>query len=51
MMVAQVDEQDSAMVALAVNPAGQADGRADIGGAQLGAMVRAVGVHVIRLAL
>jgi hypothetical protein len=44
-MVAQVDEQDSAMVALAVDPAGQPDGRADVGGAKLGAAMSAVGVH------
>ena len=36
-MVAQVYEQDPAMVAHAVDPAGQADGRTDIGGAQFGA--------------
>ena len=44
-MVAQIDEQHAAMVALAVDPARQADGRADIGGAQVGAVMGTVGVH------
>ena len=44
-MVAQVDEQHAAMVALAMDPAGQADCLADIGGAELGAMMSAIGVH------
>ena len=39
------------MVALAVNPPGQADFRADIGGAQLGAMVRAIRVHELSLGI
>ena len=30
-MIAQIDEQQAAMVAHAVHPAGEADGRADIG--------------------
>ena len=30
-MIAQIDEQHAAMVALAVDPARQADGRSDIG--------------------
>ena len=49
-MVAQVDEQHAAMVALAVNPARQADGRADVGGAKLGAVMGTVGVHDVALA-
>ena len=49
-MIAQIDEQHAAMVALAVNPARQADGRADIGGAELGAGVGAIGVHGLLLA-
>jgi hypothetical protein len=44
-MVAQVDEQNAAMVALAVNPARQADGRADVGSAECIAGVGTVGVH------
>ncbi len=44
-MVAQVDEQHPAMVALAVDPAGQADGRADVAGTKVGASMGAVGVH------
>ena len=32
-MIAQIDEQHAAMVALAVDPARKADGLADIGGA------------------
>ncbi len=44
-MVAQVDEQDTAMVALAVDPAGQANGLADIAFAKLCASMGAVGVH------
>jgi hypothetical protein len=38
-MVAKVDEQHAAMVALAVDPARKADGGADIGSAQLGAVM------------
>mgnify|MGYP006150839021 CR=1 FL=1 len=44
-MVAQVDEQHAAVIALAMDPARQADGLADIGGAKLGASVGAIGVH------
>ena len=36
-MIAQVDEQHAAMVALAVDPARQSDGLADLGGGQLAA--------------
>ena len=34
-MIAQIDEQQIAMIALAVDPARQADGLADMGGAKL----------------
>jgi len=44
-MVAQVDEQQPAMVARAVDPAGQAHAAADIGSAQFAAIMSAVGVH------
>jgi hypothetical protein len=44
-MVAQIDEQQAAMVALAVHPAGQACLAAGIGGAQGAAGVGAVGMH------
>ena len=44
-MVAQVDEQQAAMVAHAVHPARQADGLADIGFAEFGAVMAAVAVH------
>ena len=44
-MIAKVDEQHPAVVALAVNPPRQADGLANIGGAQLGAIMGSVGVH------
>ena len=36
-MIAQIDEQHAAMIALAMHPAGQADGLADVGGAEVGA--------------
>ncbi len=44
-MVAKVDEQQAAMVADAVNPAGKADGLADVGLAKSGTGVAAVTVH------
>jgi hypothetical protein len=44
-MVAQIDEQDAAMIALVVDPAGQADALVDIVLGQLGAGVCAIGVH------
>jgi hypothetical protein len=44
-MIAQVDEHQPAVVALAVNPAGQPRLVADIGQPQGGAMVRSVGMH------
>ncbi len=45
-MVAQIDEQEVAMVALAVNPAREPDSLADMRGAQLAAIVGAIGMHV-----
>jgi hypothetical protein len=44
-MVAQIDEQEIAVVALAVDPAGKADGLADMVAAQLAARVGTIGVH------
>jgi hypothetical protein len=44
-MVAQIDEQQAAMIALAMHPARQADVLADGGGRQAGAGVGTVGVH------
>jgi hypothetical protein len=44
-MVAQIDKQHATMVALAVDPAGQTDRRANIGSAESGASVRAICVH------
>ena len=44
-MVAQVDEQQTAMVALAMHPAGQASRRPGVGGTQRAAGMGAVGVH------
>ncbi len=44
-MVAQIDEQQPAMVALAMHPAREADILADMLGAKLTAGVRAIGVH------
>ena len=44
-MVAQIDEQQPAMVALAVHPARQAHSLADMLGAKLAAMMGAIGVH------
>src|SRR5205085_12006166 len=46
-MIAQIDEQQMAVVALAMNPSRQADGLANVLGAQLGAGMGAVGVHLI----
>jgi hypothetical protein len=45
-MIAQVDEQQVAVVAPAVNPARKADGRADVGSAELAAMMGAIKVHL-----
>ena len=44
-MVAQVDKQQIAVIALAVNPARQADLLANIGSAKRGATVGAICVH------
>ena len=44
-MVPQIDEQEAAMVADAVAPAGKADGLADVGGAKRAAAVRTVAMH------
>jgi len=44
-MVAQIDEQEIAVVAFAVDPARQANLRAHVRGAQLTASMRTVGVH------
>jgi hypothetical protein len=44
-MVAQVDEDELPVVALAVDPAGEAGFGADVFGAELAAGVRAIGVH------
>ena len=44
-VVAEVDEQQSAVVADAVHPAGEADGLADVLGAERAAGLRAVTVH------
>jgi hypothetical protein len=38
-MIAQIDEQHAAMIALAMHPAGQLDVLADMFGAKLGASV------------
>ena len=45
MVIAQIDEQHAAMIALAVDPARQFDRLAGIGGAQGGAVVGAINVH------
>ena len=45
-MIAQVDEQHAAVVALAVDPAGKADGLADVGSAELAAIMGAIRVHL-----
>jgi hypothetical protein len=44
-VVAKIDEQHPAMVALAVDPAREAHGGADVRGAQGSASVGAIGVH------
>ena len=44
-MVAQVDENQPAMVAAAIHPAGQPDGLADMRLAQFAAGVGAIGMH------
>jgi len=45
MMIAQIDEQQIAVIALAVNPAGQANLAADMFGAQFGTIVGTVRMH------
>jgi hypothetical protein len=49
-MVAQVDKQHTAVIALAVDPARQADGRSNVVGSKGIAIMGAVGVHGIGLA-
>jgi hypothetical protein len=44
-MVAQVDEKDAAMVALAVHPARKADSFTDMGSAQFCAFMGTISVH------
>jgi hypothetical protein len=44
-MVAQIDKQQIAMIALAVDPAGQTDGFADVRSAKLGTIMGAICVH------
>ena len=44
-MIAQIDEQQSAVIALAVDPSRQADFVSNVGIAQLGACVCAVNVE------
>jgi hypothetical protein len=44
-MVAQIDEQHAAMIALAMHPARQFHPRADVAFAELAAIVGTVGVH------
>ena len=45
-MVAQIDEDHAAVVADTVNPAGEADGFADLGLAELPAGVGAIDAHL-----
>ena len=44
-MVAQIDEQQIAVVALAMDPARELDPLADMGRAELSAIVGTIGVH------
>jgi hypothetical protein len=48
MMIAQVDEDEIAMIALAMDPSRDADGLSGMGGAQRAASVSAIGVHLFR---
>ena len=48
-MVAQIDEENAAMIALAMHPAGQAHIRADIGFTKGAAIVGAIGVHGVSI--
>jgi hypothetical protein len=45
-MVAKVDEEHPAMIALAMNPSGDSDFASDVGSAELAAVVGTIGVHV-----
>jgi len=46
-MIAQIDEQQPSMIALAMHPAGDADRLTDLFGAKLAAIMGAIGVHLI----
>ena len=48
-MIAQINEQDAAMIAHPVHPAGKPDRLAHVGFVQIGASVAAIGVHGIIL--
>jgi hypothetical protein len=45
-MIAKVDEQDAAVIPLPMDPAGDTDGRADVGSAELPAIMSAIRVHL-----
>ena len=45
-MVAQIDEQYAAMITLPMNPSGDTDFRANVGSAELAAMMGAIRVHL-----
>lgn len=45
-MVAQIDKEQTTMVALGVNPARKPGGLTDIGGPQGSAMMRTIGVNL-----
>jgi hypothetical protein len=47
-MIAKVDEDEVAMIAFAMHPARYTDGFADMGGAEFGANMSAIGVHGFR---
>jgi hypothetical protein len=44
-MVAKIDEQHAAVISLPVDPTGQTNFSANVVGVELGASVRAIGVH------
>ena len=48
-MVAKIDEENAAMVTLAVNPARKPDLFSDVGSAELTAIVGAIRVHLVSL--
>jgi hypothetical protein len=48
-VIAQIDEDEVAVIALLVDPAGDTDLFANLFGAEGGAVVGAIGVHVSRL--